>query len=321
MVQGAYEPLRVTVAVTTRNRSGLLRRALASAQSQTYKNLEILVSDDGSTDETQDFMSQVRDHRVRYLRIENPAGIAANYQNALDHAQGELFLILNDDDELEPETIEGLARPFSEPPRGLRPEDVILSWCPCRVQDSDRRVRYATDGGPAAETGIDLVTGLFDGTRGPRYCAILVRTKDAAEVGFSKEHGGIPDVGNWTRVAVRDGWACCVNRPLGRYTAHDASCTGTSAGAEWQHAGEAILRDLEADLESRGEVDKLRRIRSSGKNFITGLLATVLMQSRARPGWSVRVAKEFFRVPGYFLTRMTFRRLIFEGGKLMRKGR
>lgn len=321
MVQGAYEPLRVTVAVTTRNRCELLRRALASAQAQTYKNLEILVSDDGSNDGTQDFVSQVRDQRVRYLRIESSVGIAANYQNALDHAQGDLFLILNDDDELEPEAIEELARPFSEPPRGLRPEDVALSWCPCKVQDAERRVRYVTDGGPAAEAGIDLVVGLFDGTRGPRYCAILVRMKNAAEVGFSKEHGGIPDVGNWTRVAVRDGWACCVNRPMARYTAHDASCTGTSTALAWQRAGEAILRDLDADLESRGEEDKLRRIRSGRKNFITGLLATVLMQSRARPGWSMRVAKEFFRAPRYFLTRMTLRRLVFEGGKLMRKGR
>jgi glycosyltransferase involved in cell wall biosynthesis len=317
----AYEQVRVTVAVTTHNRCELLKRALASALKQTYRNLEVLVSDDGSTDGTRDWMVQQRDARVRYVRMEKAGGIAANFQNALDHAVGELFMILNDDDELEPGAIEGLARPFAEGCAGVEREEVVLSWCPCKIQDAERRVRYVTGGGPEAEPGIDLVTGLFDGVRGPRYCGILVRRRDAAEVGFSGEHGPIPDVGNWTRVAVRAGMACCVNEPLARYTAHDASCTGTSTAMSWQRAGEAIVRDLLADLKRRGDEEKARHIRKSRRNFITGLLATVLMQSSGRPGWTVRVLREFMRAPQYFVTPMTVRRLLLEGGKILRKAK
>lgn len=313
--------LRVTVAITTHNRCELLRRALKSAQGQTYANLEILVSDDASTDGTQEWMEQLRDARVRYVRTAKGVGIAGNFQNALDHAGGELFMILNDDDELEPEAIERLARPFWEPPGHLRPEEVVLSWCPCKIQDAERRVRYTTGGGPAAEPGIDLVTGLFDGVRGPRYCGILVRRRDAAAVGFSAGHGGIPDVGNWTRLAVRRGWACCVNEPLARYTAHNASCTGTSTAKSWQQAGEAIVRDLLLDLQRDGDEEKMQRVSRSRRNFITGLLATVLMQSSGRPGWSVRVLKEFIRAPQYFVTPMTIRRMLLESGKIFRKGK
>ena len=146
-------------------------------------------------------------------------------------------MILNDDDELEPDAIEKLAGVFWESPAGGASGQVVLSWCPCKIQDCERRVRYVTGAGPYVEPGIDLVTGLFDGTRGPRFCGILMRTTAANEVGFSPRHGGIPDVGIWRCMAVRGGIACCVNEPLARYTAHNASCTGAATAQSWQRAG------------------------------------------------------------------------------------
>jgi len=201
------------------------------------------------------------------------------------------------------------------------PDQILLSWCTCKIQDEDRRVRYATCAGPEIEPGIDLVTGLFDGVRGPRFCGILVRTSAAAEIGYSKEHRGIPDVGNWTRLAVREGAVSCVDAPLARYTAHNNSCTGTSTAKSWQLAGEAILRDLYSDLHRLGYEDKALKIRRSQRNFITGLLATVLMQSAGRPGWVWRAFKEFCRVPQFFLTPMTVRRFTTEAGKMFRKSK
>lgn len=319
MSERVFEPYLVTVAITTHNRSELLKRALAGVLSQSYSKLEILVSDDASNDETPQLMAEVDDPRVKYLRIESPVGIAGNFQNALDHAHGELFMILNDDDELEAGAIEHLARCFWEPPTGLKSEQILLSWCPCKIQDEKRRVHYITGSGPAVEQGIDLVIGLFDGNRGPRFCGILMRTKNDVEIGFSSEHGPIPDVGNWTRLSVDSGWVCCVPAPLARYTAHGASCTGTSPAETWQRAGEMIVRDILTDLKQSGDADKARRIRSSSRNFITGLLATVLMQSVGRPGWRRQALREFLRAPQYFVTLMTFRRLLLEGSKLIRK--
>jgi hypothetical protein len=165
-----------------------------------------------------------------------------------------------------------------------------------------------------------MVTELFDGKRGPHFCGILVRTQNAVEVGYSREHGGIPDLGNWMRVAVRGGFVCCVPDAVARYTAHHKSCTGTSAPETWQRAGEVIVRDLLEDLRRAGNLDGVRRIRKGQRNFITGLLAAILIQSMGTPGWKFRAVREFFRAPQYFVTPMTFRRIVFEGGKLFRKG-
>jgi len=316
-----FQPALVTVAITTHNRSPLLQRALQGVLAQTYANLDVLVSDDASTDDTPELMARVDDPRVRYLRIEKPIGIAGNYQNALDHARGELFMILNDDDELEPEAIEELADCFWNPPQGYRPGQIVLSWCPCKIQDEARHVRYLSDGGPVVESGIDLVTELFDGKRGPHFCGILVRTDKACEVGYSPEHGGIPDLGNWMRVAVRGGFACCVPNAVARYTAHHKSCTGTSPPKTWQKLGDIIVQDILEDLRKLGDKQGMRRIRRGRRNFITGLLAATLIQSIGTPGWRSRALLEFLRVPHYFITPMTFRRLFFESGKLSKKAR
>lgn len=319
MAERSFEPSLVTVAITTHNRCALLKRALASVLEQTYTNLEILVSDDASTDETQQAMANVKHPRFRYWRLEQPVGIAGNFQNALDHAHGELFMILNDDDELEPEAIENLARPFWNPPTGFERNQIVLSWCPCKIQDETRRVLRVSGEGPQVEPGIDLVIGHNDGMRGPRFCGILVRARNAVEIGYSSKHGGVPDLGNWMRLAVRGGSVCCVPIPLARYTAHHNSCTGTSTPIAWQRAGEAIMRDLVQDLSLLGDKQGLRRIRKNQRNFTTTLLAGVLIQSIGTPGWRMRVFREFLRAPQYFLTPMVFRRLIFEGRKLFRK--
>jgi len=316
----SFQPSLVTLAITTHNRSVFLERALSSALTQTYPNLEIVVSDDASTDGTSELLAQVKDPRVRYVRIEKPIGIAGNFQNALDQARGELFMILNDDDELEPEAIEELASCFWKPPEGYQPNQIVLSWCPCKIQDEARRVRYITDGGPFIESGIDLITELFDGKRGPHFCGILVRTANAAKVGYSPEHGGIPDLGNWMRLAVRGGFVCCVPKAVSRYTVHHKSCTGTSAPKVWQSLGEVIVRDMLDDLRQLGDERGMQRIQKGQRNFISGLLAAILIQSMGTPGWKSRAVRELLRAPQYFVTPMTFRRLFFEGGKLFRKG-
>jgi glycosyltransferase involved in cell wall biosynthesis len=310
----------VTVGIPTHNRSDLLERALRSVLAQTYKNLEIIVSDDASSDDTPRQMSEFTDPRIVYLRSEENTGIARNTNKCLEHATGELLLMLNDDDELEPSAIERLSQPFRQPTNGIAPEKVALTWCPCSVQAVDRQVKWVTDAGPAVEESLDLVAGLFDGTRGPRFCGIMVRTDDARVVGgYTVRHGPIPDVGNWTQVAIRRDYVVCIPDALARYTSHNASCTGTSKAKAWQEAGEAIFEDLSGYYEKSADITRLRRLRASRRNFVCGLLITVIMQSKGRLGWAKLAVTELVRVPQYFLTPMLVRRLLVDGHKLFRR--
>ena len=319
MPQSKFRPGVVTIGIPTYNRSQLLVRAVRSALAQTYQKIEIVISDDASTDDTIERMRKLDDPRIVFLRLPENVGIARNTDNCLKHATGELLLILNDDDQLEPTAIEKLSEPFRTQVYGVLPEKVAITWCPCSVQTAEGQLKWITDAGPSVEFGFDTVLGMFDGIRGPRFCGIMVRTTDARAVGgYTARYGPIPDVGNWTQIAVRGGYSLCIQEPLARYTAHSSSCTGTSKTRSWQEAGENIFNDLADNLEKIGDQNGLKKLKAARRNFISGLLASIVMQAMGRPGWVKFTATEVMRVPQYFFTPMVARRIIRDGWKLVR---
>jgi glycosyltransferase involved in cell wall biosynthesis len=87
---------RVTAAITTYNRASFVVAAVESALAQTYVDFEVLVVDDGSTDETERALQEY-EGRIRYHRQEN-AGRAAARNTALRIAAGEFVAFLDSDD-------------------------------------------------------------------------------------------------------------------------------------------------------------------------------------------------------------------------------
>ena len=96
------QPL-VTVYIPTFNRLELLQRAIESVRNQTYKNLEIIVVDDCSTDGTQKYLEQLakEDSRVRYFLKEKNSGACVSRNIAIENAKGEFITGLDDDDYFE----------------------------------------------------------------------------------------------------------------------------------------------------------------------------------------------------------------------------
>lgn len=102
----ASHPL-VSIGIPTYNRAGrhlgaVIERALA----QTYKNIEVIVSDNCSSDNTPDLVGSIRDPRLRYFRQEANIGANNNFNFCLKQANGEYFLLFLDDDMIEEDMIE-----------------------------------------------------------------------------------------------------------------------------------------------------------------------------------------------------------------------
>lgn len=95
--------------VPTRNRADLLPRSLGSVLSQTLENIELIVVDDGSTDETETVVSSLADSRIRYLKQE-PIGAAAARNRGASRARGEYLTFLDSDDEAMPGWLEQMVR-------------------------------------------------------------------------------------------------------------------------------------------------------------------------------------------------------------------
>jgi len=103
----ALPPL-VSVLITAYNRDQLLAEALESVLACTYPNIEIIVVDDCSTDDTagvvKSFMQ--RDARIRYYLNERNLGDYPNRNRAASYARGEYFTYLDSDDKMLPDGLQ-----------------------------------------------------------------------------------------------------------------------------------------------------------------------------------------------------------------------
>jgi hypothetical protein len=98
---------RITIVVPTRERSDTLFWSLKTCVTQKYDDLEILVSDNASGDDTRDVVSSFNDARIRYINPGQRLGMSDHWEFALGHVTGEYVGIIGDDDGIMPG---GLAR-------------------------------------------------------------------------------------------------------------------------------------------------------------------------------------------------------------------
>lgn len=97
---------KVSVCIPTYNRANYLVNSVNSVLSQTYKDFELIICDDGSTDDTPTVVSQWDDSRIRYIRHTKNIGRSKNMRSGFDAAQGNYFIKFDDDDALTPEFLE-----------------------------------------------------------------------------------------------------------------------------------------------------------------------------------------------------------------------
>jgi glycosyltransferase involved in cell wall biosynthesis len=100
------DPL-VSVCIPTYNRARKLQRAVDALLASSYKNLEIIISDNASSDDTENICAALAqsDRRVRYFRHSENQGPTANFEYARSQATGKYFLWHGDDDHLDPNYI------------------------------------------------------------------------------------------------------------------------------------------------------------------------------------------------------------------------
>jgi glycosyltransferase involved in cell wall biosynthesis len=106
----------VSVIIPTFNRSSLIKEALDSALSQNYRPMEIVVIDDGSTDNTEQVVASYGG--IKYIRQAN-SGPAAARNNGIRASSGELIALLDSDDRWLPRKLERQVPLFTDPEIGL----------------------------------------------------------------------------------------------------------------------------------------------------------------------------------------------------------
>jgi glycosyltransferase involved in cell wall biosynthesis len=109
----------VSVVIPTHNRAHMIERAIVSVINQTYRDIEIIVVDDASNDNTQAVLEKIRDPRIRVIRHDLNKGGSAARNTGIKAAHGEYIGLLDDDDEWLPAKLEKQVELFDKSTKDL----------------------------------------------------------------------------------------------------------------------------------------------------------------------------------------------------------
>lgn len=236
------EPIpRLTIVIPTLNRASLVVRAIDSAMAQTFQDIEIIVSNNGSTDDTAAVLERyVCAPRVRILQREQTISANEHGMYLVKQARGELFLGLSDDDWIEPDMVARVIERFDRDP-GLK-----LVWTGCLMYYADIGVPALT--GPDVEPGHSLLAAFLAGDRNVCWCACVTRTADLLRLGPPPDKTICGDMFFWAKLAA-EGDVGCVGQILSHYCCYRPRGDGMAGGTpikQWMDEQAVWVRDIVA---------------------------------------------------------------------------
>jgi glycosyltransferase involved in cell wall biosynthesis len=224
--------MKVSVVVPLYNKAAYIRRTLDSILAQTHSDFEIIVVDDGSTDDGPQVVRQYSDPRIRLVSQEN-RGLAAARNRGVAESQTEWVAFLDADDEW--------LETFLE-----RTVAVTQSHPSVSVVFANVRTAESGDVYLPATAGVQLVSDYLrfhveNGFAGISPCAVLIRKENLLNAGGFPE--GVrfgEDIDTWVRLAWTSCEMACLGEPLALYHT-DAGGRLCSQRGHHLHSLDALL--------------------------------------------------------------------------------
>ncbi len=204
-----HQPL-VSVVIPTWNAANYLPATLETVFSQTWPNIQIIVVDDGSTDETSELLASYQS-RLTVISLKNSGGPSRPRNKGIEHSQGEFIAFFDSDDLMDPDKISRAMAVFTKNPdvglvcsdfRSIDPADIIIKN---RYLTDYKDFRRDLNASPWVDTSIlpadkafqHLLRGNFVGTS-----SVICRRDILLEVGpFDESMKNADDIDMWLRVA------------------------------------------------------------------------------------------------------------------------
>jgi hypothetical protein len=282
----------VSICIPAYNVEHFIRETLESALAQDYPNLEIIVSDDASTDRTPEIVAGYESKGVRLIKQAKNLGMTANMNAAVRASQGKYAFKLDSDDLLEPGCVSSLVPVMEAHPR------VAFAHCACRLIDVDGNFL----GYERGIHGSFLRSGLMEWPRyvyGPRSVGNLMLRRTAFEAVGGYDESFIRSQ-DWKleRDLLKIGDVYYHDQVLAHYRCHGEGKQGLQL-----LRAQAFLQHLE-DIDRHwppGVPDKGRLIANARRRLVIGL---AIEASRAEPEESEALLEVIPYLGNFWVTKL-----------------
>lgn len=218
----------ISVVIPTFNRADMLAKAVESVLAQTDVDLEIIISDNCSEDNTQAVVANfLHDPRVRYFRNDHNLGMVGNWKTAIfERSQADWFVLMSDDDYLTDPTY------LSRAARAIRDHDPVFVYAGGVVHDvvagTSETLRLPFEGlvpGARVFASRDTVK-----PQDAILCNIVFNKKAAARLGFLSNPDNLSCDSELYLMLCAEGDVYAIPDPVCVYLKHGANIVDKIAG-------------------------------------------------------------------------------------------
>ena len=246
----------ITIAIPTFNRAALLRECVQSALSQTYENVEVLVSNNASPDDTGEVLREFNDKRLRVLTQETNIGLLPNWNACLAAARGEYLFCISDDDRISPWLLERCVDAIGEQ---QVPIVVALSDIHLSSLGRTRPARTSRRIASGLQNGTDVLLEFLTDQITVTMCSVMVRTEALrSRGGFPLDFPHTADVAAWAPLLF-EGKVGFVNEACATYNFHEDSETCRLSVAQVLGDGWKVANLISRIADERINVASLRQ--------------------------------------------------------------
>jgi glycosyltransferase involved in cell wall biosynthesis len=210
---------RVSICLTTYKRGRVLARSIESILSQTYRDYELIISDDTSPDNTQEVCRQyaAKDERISYFRNAINLKMPGNLNAAISHARGEYIANLHDGDTYRQDLIEKWVGALDKYPSAAFVFNAVEV-----VDYKGNHIHTYQHTYPPLIRGQVLLDEMLGQWNSPVWGTVMVRRACYRAVGpFDARFGFVSDIDMWMRLASRYD-VSYIGEPLLRITPREA---------------------------------------------------------------------------------------------------
>jgi len=225
----------ITVGIPSYNHAKFLANALDSVTKQTYSNLEIIIVDNYSSDDTDEVLSSFNDPRISLVKVNNEGSIAVSRNIILNKSQGEWVAFLDSDDWWTLDKLEKCSKYFREDIDLIYHNLIVINENKKIIQKEINKSRklkkpvlqdLLINGNTIATSSVVVRRSILDKVKG---------------MNESKEMLGIEDFNTWLKISqITDGFKL-VSKNLGFYRIHG---NNTSQGKKFLPPTAAFIEFL-----------------------------------------------------------------------------